>query len=28
MMWTPIPGDLWVDLQRAGLLHPDAPTPA
>ena len=24
----PIPGALWQDLRRAGLLHPDAPTPA
>jgi D-threo-aldose 1-dehydrogenase len=24
----PIPAALWPDLRRAGLLHPDAPTPA
>jgi D-threo-aldose 1-dehydrogenase len=24
---TPIPGDLWAELKRDGLLREDAPTP-
>ena len=28
MVETPIPGALWTELQEAGLLNPDAPTPA
>jgi hypothetical protein len=24
----PIPPPLWLDLRQAGLLHPEAPTPA
>jgi D-threo-aldose 1-dehydrogenase len=24
----PIPGDLWAELKREGLLHPEAPVPA
>jgi D-threo-aldose 1-dehydrogenase len=28
LLQHPIPAALWQDLRDAGLLHPDAPTPA
>ena len=28
LLQHPIPAELWADLRDAGLLHPDAPTPA
>jgi D-threo-aldose 1-dehydrogenase len=28
LLRRPIPAALWLDLRRAGLLHPDAPSPA